>query len=160
MYVIMEPLPYFLLLLQKNVVLCSIIATGSFANTDLSQIDHKAHSDQAIKFLNYTLGKDEIFSSIDIMFVESATTITFHTLDAKYFDHPEIYFGRSGPERVSEPFTIHGIESQTQKKYLGKFVLFDVSLPPASVYVRHSNLYGYVISVSFYKHDLPELERN
>jgi len=154
----MDPLPYFLLLLQKNVVLCSIIATGSFANLGLSQIDHKIHSDQAIDLLNYTLGKNEVFPAINIMLVESATTITFHTPDAKYFDYPEVYFGRSGPERVSEPFTINGIESQTRKKYLGKFILFDASLPPASVYVRRSSLYGYVIAISFYKYDLPKVK--
>lgn len=154
MHVIVEPLPYFLALLQKNVVLYSIIATGSFANIDLAQIDHRTHSDQAIDLLNFSLGKDEVFPSVNIMLVESGTTVTFHTPDAKYFDYPELYFGILSKEQTSETYTVNGMETQTRKKYLGKFVVFDTSLPLASVYVRRSSLYGCVVVVSFYKHDL------
>lgn len=57
----METLPYFLLLLQKNVLLCSIVATGSFTRLDLSQTEHRVHSEQALDFYHFELGGKEVF---------------------------------------------------------------------------------------------------
>ena len=150
----MEPLPYFLLLLQKNVLLCSIVATGSFTRLDLSQTEHRVHSEQALDFYHFELGGKEVFQSVNILVTESSTSLTFHTNDETYFYHPERYFGCVGTDTMSGPYSVSGVEAKTKRKYLGKFILFDTGLPPASVYVRHSSLYGYVVSVSFYKHDL------
>ncbi|HEX8350600.1 MAG TPA: hypothetical protein VF598_11600, partial [Hymenobacter sp.] len=61
----MEPLPYFLILLKKNIVLCSIITSGSFANVDLSKTEHNFHSNQAIDFLNFCLGENETFTLVN-----------------------------------------------------------------------------------------------
>ena len=152
----MEALPYFLLLLKKNLLLCSIISTSSFASLDLSQIDHRVHSEQAIDFRNFKLGEDEVFPLVTVIMVESGITITFHTNDSKYYDHPEVYFKSAGLEKNSDAYSIGGMRVQTRKKTLGKFVIFDKNIPSASVVVRHSNLYGYVIAISFYTHNLLE----
>ena len=150
----MEPLPYFLLLLKKNVVLCSIIAHSSFAQVDLSHIEHITRTDSYMNLLNFQLDGKEIFPSVDVMLIEDATSITFHTTNPDYYDHPEHYFQRSGMERDSHPYIIYGQEAQTRRRNLGNFEIFGPGTPPASVSVAKSTIYGYAIFIDFYKFNM------
>lgn len=154
---LMEPLPYFLLLLKQNVLLCSIIASGSFAHVDLSRIEHDFHSDQAIDFLNFSLNENETFSSVNVGVGESGTDITFHTTNPDYFEHPERYFQSTGSASSARPYLLNGVETRTHKKYLGEFIVLPPPAPPASVWVRHSNVYGYVIAIHFFTHNARSL---
>jgi hypothetical protein len=148
----METLPYFLLLLKKNALLCSIIATGSFAKADLSQTQYRIHSDQAIDFFNFSLGENETFTSVKVLIVESGTSITFFTNSSKYFEEPERYF-RQMDSVTNHIYTLNQITSQTTKKSLGDFIVLPSPVPPASVWVRNSSVYGYAIAVSFFTHN-------
>lgn len=150
----MEPLPYFLFLLSKNILLCNIIMHNSFSQVDLNQIEHITRSEQVINFPNFRLGENENFSSVNIMLMEESTSISFHTTSSEYYDHPERYFERSGIERNSYPYITYGQESRTRKKKLGDFNIFGPGIPPATIYVAQSNIYGYVISINFYKFNL------
>jgi hypothetical protein len=154
----MEPLPYFLLLLKQNVLLCSIIATGSLAQVDLSQVEHVTHSGGAVDLLNFSLSETDKFASVNVLITETGTNLIFHTSNSDYFDHPERYFQRGAMERKSAPYVIFGQEVRARDKNLGKFEFLGPAfptVPPASVSLRHSNLYGYVVSINFYKHNLP-----
>lgn len=153
----MEPLPYFLLLLKQNILLCSIVASGSFAHVNLSGIEHNFHSDQAIDLLNFSLGENDTFSSVNVMIVESSTDITFHTTNPDYFEHPERYFQSIGSASSVQPYLLNGMEARTHKKYLGEFIILPSPAPPASVWVRHSSVYGYVIAIHFFTHKVRSL---
>jgi hypothetical protein len=155
----MEPLPYFLLLLKKNVLLCSIIASGSFAQLDLGQVEHRIHSDGAMDLLNFSLGEGETFSEVNVMIVESGTSLTFHTTNPDYFEHPERYFQSEGVTRDARPYLLNGMEVKTRKKNMGEFVILPAPVPPASVWVRSSSLYGCVIAVHFFN-DSPRILTN
>jgi hypothetical protein len=151
----MDALPYFLLLLKQNALLCSILATGSFAHLDLKQIEHKFYAERVIDLLNFSLAPNESFTAVNVHLAESGTTFSFHTSSSEYFEHPERYFGVAGAASSARPYLLNGKEARTHKKYLGQFVVFPPPIPPASVYVRHSNIYGYVVAVNFYQHNLP-----
>lgn len=151
----MNTLPYFLLLLQKNALLYSIIATGSFTNLDLSQVEHRIQSDQAIEFFNFPLGGNETFTSVSVLIVDSGTSVTFFTPSPKYFDDPERYFQRKGSDDNGHLNTFGTTGAQTHKKSLGIFTVLPLPVPPASVWVRNSDVYGYAVSVQFFKHNLP-----
>lgn len=150
---LMETLPYFMLLLKNNILLCSIISTGSFAHLDLSHIEHRIHSNQAIELLNFPLGNNDTFTSVRILMVESGTSLTFFTPHSKYFNETERYFQRNSNSKTGVPYTIDGIENRTNKKSLGHFVIMSPPVPPASVWVRDSTAYGYAISIQFFKHN-------
>ena len=154
----MNTLPYFLLLLQKNALLCSIITTHSFAQLTLTGVPHELYSQTALSLIDFYLNEQEKFSSVRVMIVESGTTLTFHTDNADYFDHPEKYFQTDGVASRPRPYLLNGASIKVSRKYLGDFVVFPPPTPPVSVYVRHSSLYGYVVSLGFYEHnklDLP-----
>jgi hypothetical protein len=151
----MDTLPYFLLLFKQNALLCSILVNGSLAQLDLRQVEHYRHSDQAIDLLNFSLSEEQRFSSVRVMILDNATEFTFDTSSSDYFEHPERYFGVAGTASSARPYLLNGKEARTNKKYLGQFVVFPPPIPPASVYVRHSNIYGYVVAVKFYQHNLP-----
>jgi len=150
----MQTLPYFLFLLQKNLLLCSIITQGSFTHINLNQVEHVTRSENFVSLVNFQLDESNIFSSVDVMFVENDISITFHTTNPDYYNHPEYYFQRPGTERYSNPYQIFGLEAKTRKKRLGNFELFEPNIPLASVSVVHSSLYGYVVNVDFYTFNL------
>lgn len=149
----MDQLPYFLLLLQKNVLLYSLITAGSFAEVDLTHVKHRVYSDHAIEITDFALGENDNFTSVRIMIMESGTSLTFHTTSNKYFDKPEIYFNRSGLETSGNIYSINGSPTKTHKKSLGNFIVFPYPVPPASVWVRNSSTYGYVVSIQFIKNN-------
>ena len=152
----MDPLPYFLLLLKKNVLLCSIIAAGSLSQVDLSQVKHYSHSAQVVDLLDYSLG-EEIFPVVQVRASRKSkvVTLTFFTSKSDYFDNPERYFGRTTAVRSGEPYEISGQVSQTKEKGLGKFRILEEPVPEAYVALVNSTVYGYTISVNFYDFDVP-----
>jgi hypothetical protein len=149
----MAPFPYFLQLLHQDELLCSIITAGSFAHVNLNSFDHRFHSDQALDLFNYSL-ENEFFTKVNIMLIEGDISLVFHTTSAKYLEEPERYFQRQAPERTSAPYIIFGQEARTRKKNLGQFPFLGPLIPPASVSLRQSSLYGYVVSINFYQHNL------
>lgn len=149
----MASFPYFLQLLHQDELLCSIITAGSFAQVDLTSFDHHLYTDQALVLFNYSL-ENEFFTKVNIMLVEGDISLVFHTTSAKYLEDPERYFQRQAPERTSAPYVIFGQEARTRKKNLGQFFFLGPLIPPASVSLRQSSLYGYVISINFYQNNL------
>ena len=147
----MEPIPYFLLLLKKNVLLCSIIMSGSLTQVDLTQVNHVVYSNKAIELLDFTLGENENFSSVMVLTGDEDITITFHTAKPDYFNHPEQYFQRTAITRTHQPFGVFGAVNQTQDINLGDFYFLPPPIPPASVYLTKMNTHKYDISVVFYK---------
>lgn len=147
----MEQLPYFLLLLKKNMLLCSIVTAGSLTNVDLSQVKHVAYTENFVELLDFPLGENQTFPTVRVMTGEEDINVTFSTTNPDYFEHPENYFQYTGPIRTRHPFAIFGHVSQSQDRKLGDFDVFGPNVPPATVYVGHSSLGGYTISISFYK---------
>lgn len=145
----MEKLPYFLLLLKHNVLLCSVITSASFANVDLNQANCRVHSPQVVDFRNFVLGEAHTFSKVTVKLGENSTVVTFFTDNPDYFQHPEKYFGRDGVLHNGSPYLLNGAEARTNKKNLGNFAVFPPPVPPASVWVRHSSVYGYAVAVHF-----------
>jgi hypothetical protein len=149
----MASFPYFLQLLHQDELLCSIITTGSFAHINLTSFDHRFYSDQVFDLFNYSL-ENEFFTKVNIILVDGDIGLVFHTTSVKYLEEPKRYFQRQAPERTSAPYIIFGQEARTRKKNLGQFPFLGPLIPPASVSLRQSSLYGYVISIDFYQHNL------
>jgi len=148
----MDPLPTFLLLLKSNVLLFSIITNNSFTQLDLSKTEHIKYTNQYIKLLNFQLDKHLFFSSVDIILPAEGAVLTFHTSDSTYYKNPEKYFHRPGLERIASPYQLFGQTAQTNRKSLGEFLLFNPPVPPASISLMHSSMYGYTIVVTFSKY--------
>lgn len=146
-----EPIPYFLLLLKKNFLLYSIILNNSFAQIDLTHIEHVTYSDSTLSLKNFQLSENDVFSSIDVVIMDGATLLTFNTENPKYYNNTEEYFQRAGVERSGAPYVLYGQEARTSKKKLGKFNVFEYPIPPTLISVVKSTIYGYAIFMDFKK---------
>lgn len=145
----MKELPYFLLLIKKNVVLWTIITTGSFANINLKDIDHDYWTNQFLQINNYSLNDDEKFNEVWITLTDISTIISFRPNSSKYLDSTKHYFGKDTITANSNPYYISGIEVSDVSKGLDSF---DIGLDmPIHVKVGKSSSYGYYIDLTLYK---------
>jgi hypothetical protein len=91
----MDKLPYFFVLLKKNIALWTLIATGSFSKIDTGHIKYIRLSPYAMILKNYSLSKNDTFKEIWIMSTDWETAINFTTSNSKYQDSMKYYFGTS-----------------------------------------------------------------
>ncbi|HTK20101.1 MAG TPA: hypothetical protein VL442_11325 [Mucilaginibacter sp.] len=88
----MNDLPYFLALVKKNLILWTIITTGSFAKIDFGNTEHKL-SPRAVMLKNYQLSNEDRFDEIIVFTRPFETIITFRDADQKYSKNAKHYFG-------------------------------------------------------------------
>ena len=147
----MKEIPYFLLLVKKNVIIYSIIATGSFSQLDLKNIDHDIWSDQMIVLNNYSLNDKEKFDTIWITITKAMTIVSFRTSSSQYFNNPKLYFSTDTVSKENSYFLNNNVSSSSKKSLGG----FEIGLEtPAYVTLNNSSVYGYEISLAIYKKDM------
>jgi hypothetical protein len=145
----MKELPYFLLLVKKNVVLWTIITTGSFANVNLKDIDHDYWTSQFLQMNNYSLNNDEEFNEVWITITDISTIISFRSNSSKYLDNTKYYFGKDSILVNSSPYYISNMKVSDTSKKLDPF---DVGLEmPINVSIGKSSSYGYYIDFTLYR---------
>jgi hypothetical protein len=145
----MKDLPYFLLLVKKNVVLWTIITTGSFTSVNLKTIDHDFWTDQYLQIKDYSLNNNEKFNDIWITLTDVSTIVSFRSTSAKYLEDTKYYFDRDVPVAGRNPYSISDEKVTEMSKKLGAF---DIGLEmPVNITVRHSSVYGYSIDLTLYK---------
>ncbi|HEY9003349.1 MAG TPA: hypothetical protein VIM89_18480 [Mucilaginibacter sp.] len=88
----MKDLPYFLALVKKNVILWTIITTGSFAKIDFSNTQHSSTS-HSILLKNYSLSNEDRFDDVMISIRPFETIVIFRGADKKYSQNEKYYFG-------------------------------------------------------------------
>lgn len=145
----MKELPYFLLLVKKNVLLWTIITTGSFANVNLKDIDHDYWTSQFLQINNYSLTNDEKFNEVWITLTDISTIISFRSSSSKYLDNTKNYFGKDTVLANSNPYHVSDIEVSDARKSLDTFDIG--SEMPLHVTVGKSSSYGYYIDLTLYK---------
>lgn len=91
----MNNLPYFFLLLKKNIALWTIITTGSFAKIDTAHTEFDRISPYFLILKNYSINKNDTFKEIRIMSTGWLLSINFITSTSKYLDSLKYYFGTS-----------------------------------------------------------------
>jgi len=91
----MNNLPYFFVLLKKNIALWTIIATGSFSKIDTAHTEYIMMSPHALMLKNYSIDRDNTFKEIWIMSTGWEVSIDFTTSSSKYQDSLKYYFGTS-----------------------------------------------------------------
>src|SRR5581483_99785 len=89
----MNNLPYFFVLLKKNIALWTLIATGSFSKIDTAHTEYTRMSPYAMILKNYSLSKNDTFKEIWIMSMGWQTSLAFTTSSSKYVDSIKYYFG-------------------------------------------------------------------
>ncbi len=144
----MKELPYFLLLIKKNVVLWTIITTGSFANVDLKGIEHDFWTKQYLQINNFDLNDKETFREVWIMTTEISTTISLRPASSKYMDSTKHYFDRDTILDNGNPYNLGDTEVSDVRK---KLDTFDVGLNmPLHVTIGKSSVNGYYIDITIY----------
>lgn len=140
---------YFFELIKNNAVLLSIIMNGNFSQIDhkqLIEVDHFFPTDSGLIINDYKLGQDT-FKSVHIILTKyPSKTISFFTSDSKYFDNPELYFGKSSDEVLKNPYEMSGVKVNRSRKDLGNFNEFGKIL---EVTIFKSSVYGYCITIYF-----------
>jgi len=145
----MKDLPYFLLLVKKNVVLWTIITTGSFANVNLKDIDHDYWTSQFLQINDYSLNNDEKFNEIWITLTDISTIISFRSSNSKYLDNTKYYFDRDTVLTNSNPYYISDMKVSDASKNLDTF---DIGLDmPVHVTIGKSSSYGHYVDLTLYK---------
>ena len=91
----MNNLPYFFLLLKKNIALWTVIATGSFAKIDTAHTEYIRMSPHALILKNYALSRNDTFKEIWITSTGWRVSVDFTTSNSKYQDSLKYYFGTS-----------------------------------------------------------------
>lgn len=137
---------YFLELIKKNAILYSIVINGNFSQVDLHSQNVVVWSDKAIEIKKISLGRDE-FDSVMVVLYDSFISIEFKTADAKFFTDSKSYFGKDALVRSKKPYLMGNDVVEEEFKDFGTFETFK---RPASITVRHFNLFNYTISLRFY----------
>jgi hypothetical protein len=138
---------YFFELLKNNALIFSIIMSGNFASIDNNQligIDHFFPTDSGLFIPKYSLGEDTFKNVTVILQKELGTTITFNSSDNKYFENPEIYFGKTSVELIKNSYEIDNTKIERSRKDLGVFNYFGKSV---DVTLFKSSSYGCAISL-------------
>jgi len=139
---------YFLELIKKNAILYSIVLNGNFYEIDLRTANIVVWSDKAIEIKNVTLGSEE-FESVMVVLYDSFISMEFRTSHSKFFIDSKSYFGKDAIVRSKKSYLMGDDVVEEEFKDFGTF---DAFTGPASVIVRHFNVFfNYTISLRFYR---------
>jgi hypothetical protein len=105
----MNNLPYFFLLMKKNIILWTIITTGSFSKIDLTNTEHSFVAPSYLVLKNYVLSKQDTLRQVEVIADKMATTFIFETPYSKYQNNMHYYFGTDSPMgRIESSYEIDG----------------------------------------------------
>lgn len=62
----MDTLPYFLVLVKKNIILCTFITSGTLSGIDFKGYETDVWSDALIEIKGFKLSNEDAFSSVKI----------------------------------------------------------------------------------------------
>jgi hypothetical protein len=155
MTMIIDTLPYLIQLIKQNLILQTLITTGSLQNVDFKTVSHDIVSDRAVEFFNFPLGSSEVFDQVTFTIEDSCDVnegkninVILTTDNPKYFDNAEFYFGGFEINKGNVNSNIRSISSV--RKELGVFRIFENPVPPAFINIMQNPYYGYGIFISFY----------
>lgn len=152
----MNNLPYFFLLLKKNIGLWTLIATGSFSKIDTAHTEYIRMSPYAMILKNYSLSKNDTFKEIWITSGHGETSINFTTSSSKYQDSMKYYFGANEISgSMSGGYTINGTNVHNSTDMLGPM---DIGLDQkVSVFLGRSGEHEYKIDLMYLAKNYQEL---
>lgn len=107
-------LPLFLELIRQNVILYTILTTGSFQNLDLQKVDHYMWSNKAIEFKDFSLSDDEKFSKVMVTFTDQSIVISMRTDNHRFMENTKYYFSEDTIVRTKDPYYIDNKEAVTK----------------------------------------------
>ena len=153
----MNNLPYFFLLIKKNIALWTLIATGSFSKIDTVHIEYIRMSPYFMILKNYSLNKTDTFKEITIMSTGWQTNVDFTTSNSKYLDSLKYYFGTSSISGSMEGgYTINGTAVHNSTDMIGPI---DIGLNrKVSVFLGRSGEHEYKISLMLHAKNYMELQ--
>jgi hypothetical protein len=142
----MNNLPYFFLLLKKNIALWTLIATGSFSKIDTVHTECIRMSPNFMILKNYSLSGTDIFKEIGIMSTGWETNVDFTTSNSKYLDSLKYYFGTSSISGSMEGgYTINGTAVHNSTDMIGPI---DIGLDrKVDVFLGRSGEHEYKITL-------------
>jgi hypothetical protein len=151
----MNNLPYFFLLLKKNIALWTLLATGSFSKIDTAHTEYTRMSPYTLILKNYSISKNNNFRQIWIMSTGWQTSIDFTTSDSKYQDSLKYYFGTSSISGSMEgQYTLNDSTVHNSTDMLGPI---DIGLDrKVSVFLGRSGEHEYKISLLLHTKDYME----
>lgn len=152
---IMDTLPYLLLLVRKNILLHALVINGSYHGVNLDKYKHEILG-SVLMIKNLSLSNNDKFNiDFDVKKDLSSsndgkiTSITLNTTEGKYFDDAQYYFNYDENYGKNKHPIIK--ERAKFKKDLGIFRIFDDHhVPPAFVSIQRNPTYGYAIFINFY----------
>ncbi len=152
----MNNLPYFFLLLKKNIALWTLIATGSFSKIDTAHIEYYRMSPHAMTLKNYSLSKEDTFNEIWVRSGQGEVSINFETSNPKYLDSMRYYFGaNSSSGSLESGYTINGVTFHNSSEMLDPI---DIGLDrKAHISLMRSGEHEYKVMLMFYSKNYQEL---
>ena len=153
----MQNLPYFFLLLKKNIALWTLIATGSFSKIDTVHTEYTRMSPNFMILKNYSLSNTDSFKEINIMSTGWSISMDFRTSNPKYLDSMKYYFGTSSISgSMSGGYTINGTAVNNSNNMLEPI---DIGLNrKVSVFLGRTGEHEYKISFLLNAKNYIELE--
>lgn len=151
----MKYLPYFFLLLKKNIALWTIIATGSFSKIDTVHTEYIRMSPSTLILKNYALSNNDTFKEIWIMSTGWQVSIDFKTSNSKYQDSLKYYFGTNSIRGSMEGgYTLNDSTVHNSSDMLEPI---DIGLDrKVSVFLGRSGEHEYEISLMLHAKDYLE----
>jgi hypothetical protein len=142
----MNNLPYFFVLLKKNIGLWTLIVTGSFSKIDTSHLEYPRMSPYVMILKNYSLSEKDTFNEIWVTSGQGRVSIDFRTSNSKYQDSMKYYFGTSTISgSIEGGYTINDSTVHNSINVLGPI---DIGLDrKVDVFLGRSGEHGYKISL-------------
>ena len=152
----MNNLPYFFLLIKKNIALWTLIASGSFSKIDTAHTEYEKMSPHFMILKNYSLSPTDIFKEISMMSTGWETHIDFTTSNTKYLDSMKYYFGTNQISgSISGGYTMNGTTVHNSTDMLGPL---DIGLDrKVDVFLGPSGEHEYKISLMLQAKNAMEL---
>ena len=151
---ISDSLPYLIQLVQKNIILHTLVVAGNWDGIDLKNYEHDVLG-QALTIMNFPLSKADTFEvnffvQKDVSSRDNGKIISLFLVsrESKYFDEAGFYFNDDENRGKNRHPLVK--EERKSKKDLGVFKIYDDAVSPAFVSIVHNPSYGYLIYIRFY----------
>ena len=127
----MDTIPFFLQLIQANTLLFSAIMTGDIHSLKDNYDGNACYlSEMGVRLSNFRLTENDVFNVVYITLTPECTVdVSMFTDDSKYYDKPEIYFGKKTIySEVEDLFIERGLRLPHPFQYI-----FRDFVPPAYI---------------------------
>ena len=150
-----DSIPLFFKLLKSNLLLNTLITTGTISGLDLKEFDYEQHTHNSIVLKNISLGDDEkfysvVFASYRLPMEPSVEVIDLRlaTYNPKFFENTDYFFSEdtSSPENTNPIIA----KQRIKKKKIGFRKYSDTPCLSPYVTVMKNPAYGYQIGLTIY----------